>query len=267
MSKILIVEDEFPIALELEELLDSYGYEVVAIASTGQEAISMAQRNSPDLILMDIKLPGELDGIDTAIKIRLEMGIPSVFLTGYGKSEFVERAKAADSLGFILKPLNEPRILAGIELAIDKLRKEQAIQKSREQDALLIKKSTEALKNAEIRLLKKRTAINDLSQAIDVLTSIKEASKQSIENSEDKVACTPQGSYPGSLPTELLFLSSQELRVARMIQTGKNSGKIAESLNISRDTVNWHRKNIRKKLGLKSRKIGLMAKLASFGKI
>jgi DNA-binding NarL/FixJ family response regulator len=267
MSKILIVEDEFPIGLELEELLDSHGYEVVGVASTGLEAISTARRDNPDLILMDIKLPGKVDGIDAAIKIRSELDIPSVFLTGYGKSEFVERAKAADPLGYILKPLNKPQILAGLELAIDKMHKEKAVRKAREKDALVIKKGAEALEKAKKRLLSKREAINDLSSVIDTLVIVKEASEQNIQKSVVKKKKSFPERSPGSMPDELLCLSPREFRIAQMIQKGKNSHQVGKTLNISTDTVNWHRKNIRKKLGLSNQKTALIVKLASLGRI
>ncbi len=172
MSTIMIVEDEISIALELEEMLDSNGYEVINVATTGLEAVSIARTHYPDLILMDIKLPGEMDGIVAARLIRQELGIPSVFLTGYGRSEFVERAKAADSLGYILKPLNEAQILATLEIAIDKSDKEKSVREAREQDTLAITKSAEELENAEKRLYEKSESLKKLVESIRILSSL-----------------------------------------------------------------------------------------------
>ena len=172
MSTIMIVEDEISIGLELEELLNSNGYEVISGATTGLEAVSMARTHCPDLILMDIKLPGEMDGIVTARIIRQELGIPSVFLTGYGRSEFVERAKAADSLGYILKPLNEAQILAALEIALDKSDKEKAIREARKHDALAMTKSAEELESAEKRFLKKSESLKKLVEDIRILSSL-----------------------------------------------------------------------------------------------
>jgi YesN/AraC family two-component response regulator len=171
MSKIMIVEDEISIALALEELLNSCGYEVIS-ATTALEAASMARTHCPDLILMDIKLPGIMDGIVTATIIRRELDIPSVFLTGYGKSEFVERAKAADSLGYILKPLNEVQILATLEIAIDKSEKEKSVREEREQEALVMTKSAEKFKSAERRVLEKSESLKKLVEDIKILTSL-----------------------------------------------------------------------------------------------
>jgi two-component system, response regulator PdtaR len=266
MSKVMIVEDEISIALELEELLDSSGYEVIGAVGTGTEAVSMAQAHCPDLILMDIKLPGKMDGIETAIIIRRELGIPSVFLTGYGKSEFVERAKAADSLGYILKPLNDAQILAALEIAVDKREREKAMRAARDNDARLIEKTAEELESAEKHLLEKTEALNELTHAIDVLGSINVTAKIRIENSDEAVLCSDSRTSE-TLPPELLRLSPQEFRIAQMIQKGKNSHQVAKALNISTDTVNWHRKHIRKKLGLSGQKTALIAKLASLGKI
>jgi YesN/AraC family two-component response regulator len=172
MSTIMIVEDEVSIGLELEELLESNGYEVISGATTGLEAISMARTQCPDLVLMDIKLPGEMDGIITARLVRQELGIPSVFLTGYGKSEFIERAKAADPLGYILKPLNESQILAAVEITIDKSDKEKSVREAREQDALAMTKSAEELDSAEKRFLEKSESLKKLTEAIRILTSL-----------------------------------------------------------------------------------------------
>ena len=128
MARILIVEDEFPIALELNELLTASGYEVAGMASDANEAVAMAMNGRPDLVLMDIRLPGKMDGIDAAVRIGRELHIPSVFLTGLDKVEFVERAKAADPLGYILKPLNENQILATLKIAVHKMEKEKAVR-------------------------------------------------------------------------------------------------------------------------------------------
>ncbi|MBT6503041.1 MAG: response regulator [Deltaproteobacteria bacterium] len=172
MSTIMIVEDEISIGLELEELLNSNGYEVISGATTGLEAVSMARTHCPGLILMDIKLPGAMDGIVTARIIRQELGIPSVFLTGYGRSEFVERAKAADSLGYILKPLNDAQILATLEIAIDKSDKETSVQKAREKDALAMIKSAGEIESAEKRLLEKSESLKNLVEDIRILSSL-----------------------------------------------------------------------------------------------
>ena len=82
-TKILIVEDEVIIAMEVESQLQGLGYEVTSIVNTGENAIKKAAEDKPDLILMDIRIKGELDGIDTAEVIRNKFGIPVIFSTAY----------------------------------------------------------------------------------------------------------------------------------------------------------------------------------------
>ena len=119
--RIMVVEDEISVSMELEEMLRENGYHVSGVVASGEEAIAKARQLKPDLILMDIKLSGELDGIDAAARIRSRMDIPSVFLTGHGEKELVDRAVKADPLGYVMKPLNEEQILAAVALALDKI--------------------------------------------------------------------------------------------------------------------------------------------------
>jgi PAS domain S-box-containing protein len=116
MPGILIVEDEVAIALVLEELLKNMGYGVAGVVHSGEEAVVMAKELTPDLILMDIVLPGEMDGINAARKIGQD--IPVVFLTGYSEDELIEKAKSVEPYGYILKPFQPNQIKAVIEIAL-----------------------------------------------------------------------------------------------------------------------------------------------------
>lgn len=115
---IMIVEDEISTSMELEEMLTENGYNVLGVSDSGEEAISMAQNLRPDMILMDIKLSGDLDGIEAATKIRSSLNIGSVFLTGHGKNELLDRAIEAKPLGYVMKPLNTIQILAALKVAL-----------------------------------------------------------------------------------------------------------------------------------------------------
>ena len=116
MPRIMIVEDEVGTALVLEELLENMDYEVAGVAHSGEEAVDMAEGLTPDLILMDIVMPGEMDGIDAARKIGQD--IPVVFLTGYSEDELIEKAKSVEPHGYILKPFQPNQIKAAIEIAL-----------------------------------------------------------------------------------------------------------------------------------------------------
>ena len=95
-ARILIVEDETIIAMEVESQLQRLGYEVTSVVDTGEKAISKAESDKPDLILMDIRIKGEMDGIDAAEVIRNKFGIPVIFSTAYLDEERIERAKISN---------------------------------------------------------------------------------------------------------------------------------------------------------------------------
>ncbi|MGB7787659.1 response regulator [Methanoregula sp.] len=118
MSKILVVDDEAIITMQLEERLHAMGYTVVGMAASGEDAIEKARRLSPDLILMDIVMPGRLNGIEAAQVIIGELDIPVVFVTSYADDAIIEKAKQVRPYGYIVKPFNELEIKAAIEVAL-----------------------------------------------------------------------------------------------------------------------------------------------------
>lgn len=119
-KKIWIVEDESIIALTIESALKSLGFEVLGIDSSGEQCLVSLQNNSPDLILMDIRLAGKLDGIETADEIRNKYFIPIIFLTAYSNPELLDRAVKSNPYGYIVKPFHERDLLSNIELALYK---------------------------------------------------------------------------------------------------------------------------------------------------
>lgn len=115
---ILIVEDEFVIALDLQKRLLSLGYNAKEIASNGNDAVRIAKKSKPDLILMDILIAGDKDGIDTAIEINKTMNIPVIYVTAYSDQTTLERAKNSNSFGYVTKPYNERELISTIEIAM-----------------------------------------------------------------------------------------------------------------------------------------------------
>lgn len=103
--RILLVEDEAMIAMCLQMQLENAGYEICQTVATGQEAIAAARRESPDILLMDIRLAGELDGIEAASRIKDFCPAPVIFITGYSDPGLRERALQLEPLGFFIKPL------------------------------------------------------------------------------------------------------------------------------------------------------------------
>lgn len=132
--KIMIVEDEAIVAMQLEESLKQLGYEVVGVASRGNDAIRIAKDTWPDLILMDIRLEGSMDGIETAENINMFYNIPVIFLTAYSDDTTISRVVRTSSYGFMTKPFNERTLYSNIELAIGK---HQTTQKSLVEETIL----------------------------------------------------------------------------------------------------------------------------------
>lgn len=120
--KILVVEDEQVVALDLEQSLTGLGYEVVAVTHSGQSALQHAEQWGPDLVLMDIQLEGTLDGIAAAQKIRERWQIPVVFVTANTNEETLARAKAAGPYGYLLKPFRPKELNATILVALQQHR-------------------------------------------------------------------------------------------------------------------------------------------------
>ena len=123
--RIMLVEDEYAVAADLTARLKKLGYSICCHATSGEEAVEKANLHLPDCILMDIRLDGEMDGIDAALEIRKLHAFPIVFLTAHGEEETIKRAKFSEPQGYILKPFDIHEIRANIEIALHKSRTEQ----------------------------------------------------------------------------------------------------------------------------------------------
>jgi len=119
-ARILVVEDERITAEDLHETLTDLGYLVTATVSTGADAIAQAEENTPDLVLMDVRIDGAQDGTETARVLRERFDIPVIFLTAHADSITITRAKDAEPLGYITKPFQEAALRATIEIALHK---------------------------------------------------------------------------------------------------------------------------------------------------
>ncbi len=117
-DKILIVEDERITAEDLAEVLRDLGYQVSAVVSSGAEAIREAEVNQPNLVLMDIRIRGDMDGAETACILRERFDVPVIFLTAHADHDTLERAKQSRPLGYIVKPFHEAELHASVEMAL-----------------------------------------------------------------------------------------------------------------------------------------------------
>ncbi len=119
-ARILIVEDNLIVAKYIQSKLEGVGYVVPGIALSGEKAIQGAAETRPDLVLMDIKLKGEMDGIEAAEEIHTRFGIPVVYLTGYPDDKSLQRAKVTEAFGYVSKPFEIAELRSTIEMALSK---------------------------------------------------------------------------------------------------------------------------------------------------
>jgi DNA-binding LytR/AlgR family response regulator len=131
-ANILITEDESIVAKDIQMNLKKLGYNVVGICSSGEDAIVAADEKTPDIILMDIMLKGEMSGIDAADAIRQKLNIPIIFLTAYADESTLAKAKVTEPYGYIIKPFKEIDLHTSIEMALYKHKKNTDIKKERD---------------------------------------------------------------------------------------------------------------------------------------
>jgi len=127
-ARILIVEDESIIALDIRDRLESLGYAIAGATSFGQEAIQMAAETRPSVVLMDIRLKGAMDGVQAAEQIRARFDIPVVYLTAYSDETTLQRAKVTEPFGYLLKPFEDRELHIAIAVALYKHEMERKLR-------------------------------------------------------------------------------------------------------------------------------------------
>lgn len=131
-AQVLVVEDESIIAEDIRISLQNLGYSVPSVVSSGEMAIKKVKENNPDLVLMDIILQGEMDGIEAAKQIRSNYDVPVLYLTAYSDERILERAKITEPFGYIIKPFKERELQINIEIALYKHGMEKKLKQSKE---------------------------------------------------------------------------------------------------------------------------------------
>ncbi len=144
-ARVLIVEDEKIISLDLARTLKNLGFQVVEVVASGDEALDSAARLCPDIILMDIMLAGAMDGIDAATRIKAEQDIPVIFITAYADESTLGRAKQAEPFGYIIKPFKERELYSTINIALYKSRIDKQILRQERLFGAILDSMEEAL--------------------------------------------------------------------------------------------------------------------------
>jgi DNA-binding response OmpR family regulator len=119
-ARILVVEDDWFAAMEIERSLREAGYDVLEVAASAAEAIEFARDEEPELVIMDIRLVGQGDGIDAAIEIRRRFDIPALFVTAHDEAALRSRAAPARALGWLTKPLLPDELTAAVRAALER---------------------------------------------------------------------------------------------------------------------------------------------------
>lgn len=176
-NRILIVEDDAIVASQLQRTILKMGYQSVGPVPTGLEAIELALKEYPDAILMDIKLKGELTGIDAAEKIHEESEIPVIYLTAYADHETIERSKDSHTYGFLTKPVRDNELGAMIETAIYKSTTDKSLA--------YLNQLLRAIRNIDKLITRESVPEKLLSEACEILVNSKDYVVTWISNEND----------------------------------------------------------------------------------
>jgi len=144
-ARVMVVEDENIVAMDIKQRLEMLGYEVIATVATGEKAVELAEETRPDVVLMDIVLKGEMDGIEAAEEIRRRFGIPIIYVTAYSDMETLERAKITEPFGYIIKPFEDRELHSVIEISLYKDEMEKRLRESEERYRAIIRSLSDVL--------------------------------------------------------------------------------------------------------------------------
>ncbi len=173
---IMIVEDENIVALDMRYRLEAFGYTVCPVVTSGDAAVSAAATWKPDLILMDIQLRGSIDGVESARLIHNDTEIPIVFVTAFADDETLERVKASDAYGYIVKPYHERELCIAIEMGLSKHRYEQELRIAKEAAEASDKAKSRFLSNISHEL---KTPLNSIIGFMDLAAGTGDAEELS----------------------------------------------------------------------------------------
>ena len=173
-AKILVVEDEFLVAKDIQSSLKKLGYNVPVTVAYGEQVIEMMEKHNPDLILMDIMLKGKMTGTDAAIKVLEKRNIPLIFLTAYSDDNTISKAKLSQPYGYLVKPYNINELQTAIELALSKHKIDISIQSESKMQFELT--NSENVNNSfELSSISDKSLVNVLFSDIYYIESVKKS--------------------------------------------------------------------------------------------
>lgn len=228
--QVLIVEDEFILAFDLKEKLECLGHNVIDIVDSGEIAIEKAIELQPDLVLMDIFLRGEMDGIEAAGEIWNSLRIPVIYVTAYSDKNTVERAMSIFAFGYILKPAREENLYVAIQMALNIFQHKEA--------EFLLYKTHEELKAKLIKYTNKIALVNE---ELKLEVTKQHQVKSELLINEEYISLKEKSSS---------LLTSRQIEILRLIAEGLSTKQIAEIKSISPKTVEAHRLQLMKRLNI-----------------
>ncbi len=177
--KILVVEDESIVAKDIQNRLKIFGYDVTAIACSGEEAINKAAESYPDLVLMDIRIKGDMDGVEAARQIHTRFNVPIVYLTANADDNTLERVKLTEPSGYLLKPFKERDLYTAIEIALAKDKRERQLKESEQWLATILKSIGDAVIASD-----RKGAVTFMNPVAEALTGWKQSDAFGINATE-----------------------------------------------------------------------------------
>ncbi len=300
-AKIFIVEDERIVAMDIEEALITMGYHICGNVGSGDKALEMIPIVAPDLIMMDIKIKGSINGIETAQYLKKQYDISVVFLTAFFDEKIIEQAKLAEPAGYVLKPFKFDELKSVVEIALYKIKMEKKLHQAHHELEQKVKDRTQKLTD---EITYRKTAETSLKQQTEYLLQANKALKSMLENREAEQRAiedqmllnikryalpyieliehmNPNRNILTTLEilkqsiTELVSpaakrlyskyinLTPREIQIADLIRHGKKSKEIASLLYITPTSVSTYRNHIRKKIGLLNTRTNLETYLNS----
>ncbi|WP_414527683.1 ATP-binding protein [Nodularia chucula] len=217
---IVIVEDEAIVAKDLRNRLQKFGYTVPAIAHSGQEAINKSLEICPDLVLMDIRLKGEMDGIEAAQEIHKHLDIPIIYLTAYADDQTLERAKITEPFGYLLKPFKERELQINIEIALTKYKLEKQLKTNEKWLSTLLNSISDGVISSDLEKL-----ITFMNPVAESLTAWKQEEAFGRNLSEVFNIAHGETQEPA------------EIEITKVLQDGDIISSLVESVLISKDGV------------------------------